>query len=322
MGDKRAQAAARSDPRINRTPTEARAGGTDLPRPPSATTGAPKPRLQDNSDFRKLPRAYQKAVEGGKDLASVVADAKGRKEFGADAAAGGGLPRPPGGGGGGGGRRGPPGSGSNEVSIHNPGDEGENVESLIEKNFTDVLTGKLKRYSPEMMAQMKQGIFRSTIGADRGRELEAMRQGAVTGSFRSSTMQRRLQDIGTSSRQMYSQGIQKMMMEAAKAEWDDRNVALNQAQQWLDSKRKYKIGKMQIAATIESAHIQASATMGAAAIGADATKYAARASAGASRAASRESGRQFDESLADKQAQDNINNDFKQQAQTSRNLGL
>lgn len=186
---------------------------------------------------------------------------------------GGGPPTQEGRRGGGGGRRGPP---SYE-------DEGNDIEDLIKQNFSDILSGKLKRYSPELMAQMKQGIFKSTIGAKRGRELEAMRQSAVAGSFRSATLQRRLQDIGTSARAQYASGIQKLMFEAAKAEWEDRQVALGQAQNWLNAKRQYILGKKQIAATLEAARISAGATVAAARLGKEATLGAARIGAAAAR---------------------------------------
>lgn len=201
-------------------------------------------------------------------------------------------------------------------------DEGQDVENLIQQNFTDILTGKLKRYSPELMAQMKQGIFKSTIGAKRGRELEAMRQAAVTGSFRSASMQRRLQEIDTSSRQQYAEGIQTMMMDAAKAEWEDRQKALDQAQNWLNAKRQYILGKKQIAATLEAARIQAGATVAAARLGADATKAAARAGAGAQRAAIAENARQFDQEMAFKREQANINQQRQQALDTAGLLGF
>jgi hypothetical protein len=133
------------------------------------------------------------------------------------------------------------------------------------------------------MAMMKQGLHEETEGKAKASKDEAMQDAARFGVARGGVLQKRFAGIDRSKRADYTKGVRSIMIEKAKAEFDDKITALNGTQKWLDSKRQYDIGLKQIAATIQSAQIQASATVAAAGISARATRDAARAGAGAAR---------------------------------------
>lgn len=251
------------------------------PAPPAPK--APAPLDRESPEFRGLPRDIQRQVEAGSlSLADAVARARKQGVFGrfggfGDPAGGGGVPRPPrpraggavpGGGGGGGG------GGLGQTRV----DEGLDVDNLIKQQFQDILSGKLSRFSDKTLASMKQGLFEATRGQARASQQEALRLAAVTGTFRSPVTQRVLRDIDASARAQYTQGVRDILLEKARAEFEDRMAALQLAQQWLNSRRQYILGKEQIQATLKAASIQAGATVRAAELRAAATRAAAGAS--------------------------------------------
>jgi hypothetical protein len=106
---------------------------------------------------------------------------------------------------------------------------------------------------------------------------------ARTGMLRSGALLKGGMDIDRAASANYSRGVRDIMLEKAKAEFDDKNVAIQQAQQWLNQKQQYDLGLKQMETTLEAASIQAGATLGAAKLSADASRAAAGASAGAAR---------------------------------------
>jgi hypothetical protein len=255
--------------------------------PTQAQPAAQPTKVQDNPDFKNLPREYQKAVENGANLAAVVADAKKRGEFGEKAAAYQAAGAGAGGGGGGGGAGGGGGgSGTGFASNTELGGSdalGGDADKSIKEYYDKILSGEEGRFSPEIMAQMKQGIFRESMGRAKASRDTAIRDSARFGTMRGGVLQARLQEIDSSSRAQYTQGVTDLMIEKAKTEFDDKMAALQGTQQWLSDKRQFYLGQKQIEATIESARIQAGATVAAAALSAGATKAAAGAAAGAAR---------------------------------------
>lgn len=200
--------------------------------------------------------------------------------------------------------------------------QAQSVEDLIKSNFTDILEGKKGSFTDERLGLMKAGLFEETRAQQRASNQEAIAQAALTGTSRSGVLQRRFQDIDTSTRAEYTRGVREMLLEKAKAEWEDKMQGLQLAGDWLQQKRSYMIGKQQIAATLESARIQASATIGAAALHSAATRDAARASAGASRGATAEGARQFDLTRTDRLEQQNWENRMAEMEATGRALGI
>tara|TARA_R100000306_G_C4372393_1_gene140544 strand:- start:802 stop:1473 length:672 start_codon:yes stop_codon:yes gene_type:complete len=159
----------------------------------------------------------------------------------------------------------------------------QDVDALVKKSFSDVLSGKSKRFDDKTLAQMKQGLFESTRGQSKQAKRSLRSELARSGTFRSGAMGRGVTDINRAAMASFTSGVKDIMLEKAKVEWQDRQKALDQAQTWLGQKQQYDMGLKQIAATIESARIRAGATLGAAKLGADASIKSSRAMAGASR---------------------------------------
>lgn len=171
------------------------------------------------------------------------------------------------------------------------------IDSQIKGGYQDILSGKRSSFSDERFKLMKKGLFDETRAQARASQQTAIAQGALSGTARSPVLQRRFQDIDNSMRRDYTKGVTEMMIAQEKAQFDDYKVGLQGMGTWLAQKRQYMIGKQQIAATIESARIQASATLGAASMAASASRYGADRMAGAAGAARREGARQFDETM-------------------------
>ncbi len=157
------------------------------------------------------------------------------------------------------------------------------LEGQVKSHVTGVLSGAVKRYDDKTLSQMKQGIFEASKGQAAQSKRSLRSELAKSGTLRSGAYQRGLQDIDREASSQYTKGVRDIMMEKAKAEWEDKVKALDQAESYLKRKQDYDIGLKQIDATLESARIQAGATVQAAALGAEATKHAASASAGAAR---------------------------------------
>ena len=297
---------------------------------PAAPAPAQGQKTQNDPRFRQLPRHIQKQVESGQTTLDILEHGGSLDRFGGpDPPGGGGLPKPPGT------QTGQGGAGEDLTSLKGPSevgilgqieqggqDEGQDVEALIKEGFQDILSGKKGSFSDETFANLKQALFESTRGQAKASQNEALRTAALTGTFRSPATQRVMRDIDTSARSQFTQGVRELMIEKAKAEWSDRMQGLQMAQQWLQQRQSYVLGKAQIAATLESARIQASATVRAASIAAGATRDAARAGAGAARAGLAENARQFDAEMAFRKEQANIDNQFKAMQFTGNSLGL
>ena len=159
----------------------------------------------------------------------------------------------------------------------------QDVDALVKKNFSDVLSGKSKRFDDKTLAQMKQGLFETTRGQAKQSKRNLRSALARSGTFRSGAMGRGTVDIDRAASASFTAGVRAIMLEKAKVEWEDKNKALDQAQQWLGQKQQYDIGLKQISATIESARIRAGATLGAAKLGADASIKSSSMMAGASK---------------------------------------
>lgn len=298
---------------------------------PVPVAPAPAPaqgqKIQNDPRFRQLPRHIQKQVESGQTTLDVLEHGGSLDRFGGpDPPGGGGLPKPPGT---------QTGGGEDLTSLKGPSevgilgqieqggqDEGQDVEGLIKEGFQDILSGKKGSFSDETFANLKQALFESTRGQAKASQNEALRTAALTGTFRSPATQRVMRDIDTSARSQFTQGVRELMIEKAKAEWSDRMQGLQMAQQWLQQRQSYVLGKAQIAATLESARIQASATVRAASISAGATRDAARAGAGAARAGIAENARQFDAEMAFRKEQANLDRQFQTMNFLGGSLGL
>jgi hypothetical protein len=176
------------------------------------------------------------------------------------------------------------------------------VDSAVKSHIEGTLSGKIKRYDDKTVSQMKQGVFETTRGQAKQSKRNLKSELAKSGTLRSGALGRGIVDIDNAANASFTQGVRDIMLEKAKAEFDDKNVAVQQAQAWLKSKQDYDLGLKQISATLESARISAGATLGAAKLGADASRAAAGAAAGAARYAADQS---FQLGMANVQLKDN-----------------
>lgn len=181
-------------------------------------------------------------------------------------------------------------------------DEGQDVANLIKQEFTDILAGKKGSFTDERVALLKSGLRESTAGQAAASRAQALRDQALLGTLRSGVTARRLQDIDTSARAQFASGVRDILLQQAQSEFQDRMAALQAAQNWLNSRQQYVLGKRQIEATLEAARIHAGATLGAAQL----ALRGSLAHAGAARAGVRENARQFDEQMAFRREQANV----------------
>jgi hypothetical protein len=136
---------------------------------------------------------------------------------------------------------------------------------------------------------MKQGLFETTRGQAAQSKTNLRAELAKSGTLRSGALARGTIDIDNAANASFTQGVRDIMLEKAKAEFDDKNAAIQQAQGWLKGKQDYDLGIKQMETTLQAASIQAGATVAAAKLGADAQRAAAGASAGAARYAADQS---------------------------------
>lgn len=157
------------------------------------------------------------------------------------------------------------------------------MDHQIQKHITGTLDGSIKRFDDKTISQMKQGLFETTRGQAKQSKRNLRSELARSGTLRSGALARGTIDIDNAASASFTQGVRDIMLEKAKAEWEDKNTAIAQGQQWLKGKQDYDLGIKQMATTLKAASIQAGATVAAAQLGAKAGLAAARAGAGAAR---------------------------------------
>lgn len=157
------------------------------------------------------------------------------------------------------------------------------IDEQVRSHVKGVMEGSIKRYDDATVAKMKQGLHETTRGQAKQAKRSLRSEMARSGMLRSGALLKGGMDIDRAASANYSRGVRDIMLEKAKAEFDDKNVAIQQAQQWLSQKQQYDLGLKQMETTLEAAGIQAGATLGAAKLSADATRAAAGASAGAAK---------------------------------------
>lgn len=157
---------------------------------------------------------------------------------------------------------------------------GSQIDKTIQEGFTGILSGKKKRFSDEVKQRHKTKLF-SSIMSRKDAESRGLDQDLIgRGVARGGVMARGRTELRSQALQTYGEGVNELELQSAMAEFDDRMKALGLAQQWLNSRRQYEIGKEQIAAQREATAAQMS--LGYARI--KSSERIARMSAGAARA--------------------------------------
>ena len=265
----------------NKPGTTVPTGASDKVGPPA---GGP---VQDDAGFRSLPRSVQRQIEAGTlSLADAMAGTPAN-QLNSEGGGGGGVgpPSPEGGGGGGGG--GVPGAKGGLAAAESAMG---GVEGLIKAQFEGILSGKYGSFTQEkentLKAELQNKVRGSATNLKRQADADAIRRGIL----RSDIAAKKYRDIDTSMEQELSRGINQIKLARIDAEFADKMKALDLAQNWLNGKRQYEIGKEQIAAQREATAAQTA--LGYAQIAAQ--KEIAGQQAGVARAGIRLGERQFE----------------------------
>ena len=157
------------------------------------------------------------------------------------------------------------------------------MDHEIQKHIKGTLDGSVKRFDDKTIAMMKQGLFETTKGQAKQSRRNLRSELARSGTLRSGALGRGIVDIDNAASASFTAGVRDIMLEKAKAEFDDKNTAIAQGQQWLKGKQDYDLGIKQMQTTLKAASIQAGATVAAAKLGANAMRAAAGAGAGAAK---------------------------------------
>jgi hypothetical protein len=113
------------------------------------------------------------------------------------------------------------------------------LQNQIDGFLKDALSGQNKRFSPETLQQMKDQVFAATEGG-RKKAVDAANSDALhRGLFRSGIPIDAQMQAQSDASSAYSKGVTDININAANAEYDDKNAALDRAQRSLTEKRSY-----------------------------------------------------------------------------------
>lgn len=170
---------------------------------------------------------------------------------------------------------------------------GFDIENTIRRGFEDILQGKSSSFPEERFELEMQKLNEDSRATESRLNRELDRDLIRRGIFRSGIAARNQREVKLHVDSELSEAERQLKIEKLKAEFSDRMTALNLAQSWLDSRRRYEIGKEQIAAQREATRAQIA--LGYAQIAA--SKENARMSASAARAGLGLQREQFNESV-------------------------
>ena len=106
----------------------------------------------------------------------------------------------------------------------------------LQDHFRDVYSGKMKRFSPELLQQMKDDVFRTTEGA-RNRSIDDAKRDAVRrGIFRSGIPTGAMLEAGAKASAEFSRGSTDINIQAEQADYQAKADALQSQRALLDSK--------------------------------------------------------------------------------------
>jgi hypothetical protein len=156
-----------------------------------------------------------------------------------------------GGGGGGGGKRGGP-----QFSVQESELEGKDIGQQIKEQFQGILSGELGSFTKEradlLKQQLRQDAFARERTAAKSLNADLIRRGV----FRSGIAARTMRELKLNTLAEVTRGEREIAIQQLAAEFQDRMAGLQLAQGWLDSLRRYELGKEQIAATREASRAQ------------------------------------------------------------------
>jgi hypothetical protein len=116
----------------------------------------------------------------------------------------------------------------------------QGMNTLIADQLKGILGGET-RYSDEVVAGMKGGLKSATSGQAKA-NIDAIEQDAARrGMFRSGVTGKRTDTVRRAAASDYTKGVQGIQQEKATADFQDKIMALDRGQKWLDSMRDYSL---------------------------------------------------------------------------------
>jgi hypothetical protein len=127
----------------------------------------------------------------------------------------------------------------NPPPFHDPNDQGMNDE--IANHIKAILSGKESRYSPEVVDSMKSQLQEAVAGK-LGSNQEAVTDAAAhSGMTRSGQTQSQLTSLRSGAASDYVGGVRDILQKKADADMQDRMMALDRGEKWLDDLRGYAL---------------------------------------------------------------------------------
>lgn len=106
----------------------------------------------------------------------------------------------------------------------------------LQDHFRSVYSGKMKRFSPELLAQMKDDVFRTAEGGRAASEDAARRDAVRRGIFRSGIPTGAIMEAGNRALAERSRGVTDINIQAEQADYQAKVDALQSQRALLDSK--------------------------------------------------------------------------------------
>ena len=158
----------------------------------------------------------------------------------------------------------------NKAGDNGPPDPNSDTEvsNMIRDTAMRVARGEEGSFSPKRVEDMKDQLFSATIGRVK-HDVRALDASAVRrGMFRSGIAQRGEADLRRNALNAYSSGVKDIMIKKMEAEFKDKMTGMGLAQNWLNQKQNYELGKernqiarAQISATTAASQLSAKVGM-------------------------------------------------------------
>lgn len=133
---------------------------------------------------------------------------------------------------------------------------GFDVERDIRGEFEAILKGEKGSFTNERLSLERQKLKEKATRTEARLNKELDRDLIRRGIFRSGVAARNAREVKLQVASDLSSGERELRLRQLEAEFSDRMQALQMAQTWLDSRRRYELGKEQIAAQREATRAQ------------------------------------------------------------------
>lgn len=143
----------------------------------------------------------------------------------------------------GGGRPSLGGGGSGSTSLTAPGTPDSGFETQLQGYISDLMSGKLSPYSDASVAGMKASALSATEGRFQNNKDSIYTDARLRGVFRAGQTGDLVSQARRGADKEYTDQVNQIQQNKAKADYDAKLAGLDRARQWLDSKRDYLLRK-------------------------------------------------------------------------------